>query len=146
MERPALFTPPPTSLSTGEQSVLERIAISRPAVSSLQVAIRSTMPSTNNANIQSTSSPNFEQFHNILIKYITSTISLNTLISKFETLPSEGHLLLNQLMQCITPASRPSPELRTLMLEELIEEGIIIVTPHTKTSFKVKRGPNFKTN
>ena len=83
-------------------------------------------------------------FTTIMSRYKTSIKSINLLFSKIQSLPTNGFILLNNLLKSVNASNRPVALERAQMIEELLEAGIIIISKGVnKNSIKVQKGPSF---
>ena len=89
------------------------------------------------------SGPIFEQFSTIMLRYIDSTKTINTIFSKIESIPDNGHIYWSELIRSISFALRPNQELRQQMMEELQAVGVISVTKDLNNNNQIKKGSLF---
>ena len=91
------------------------------------------------------SSPIFEQFSTIMLRYINSTKVINTLFSKIESIPDNGHIQWSEIMRSIPFLSRPDTDIGRQMMIELNDAGFIVTIIYKTNMYKIRKGPIFPT-
>ena len=89
------------------------------------------------------SGPIFEQFRTIMLRYIDSTKTINTIFSKIESIPDNGHIQWSDIIRSIAHSSRPGTELGRQMMGELNDAGFIVPIISYPNKYNIRKGPIF---